>query len=271
MNESTLQPGLLPQSKLWHMALRLGPESIEALFLPPVSSHPPVWRSVEVSQSSPSRLKDVQDAIYDNPLLLSEFKAIDCVVATSRALMLPRAIADDEQLAKAAIETVWDHPADHLHVAECGVENAVAVMALDRETESFLTRTFYDVRLSHPLGLLTKMVSLQSAESPVMLASCRRGGVDVVACSGKRLLLANSFSSEVTVDTLYYIAACLNQLGRSEKCNVALRICGSAELLAEARRLLPHHDPAPFVLPSELWGAGSEANNIPPELLAVTL
>lgn len=271
MNESTLQPGLLPQSRLWHMALRLGPESIEALFLPPVSSHPPVWRSVEVNPSSPSRLKDLQDAIYDNPLLLCEFKVIDCVVATSRALMLPRAIASDESLAKAAIETVWNITPDHLYVSECGVENAVAVMALDKDTESFLTRTFYNVRLSHPLALLTKMVSMSSEASPVMLASCRRGGVDVVACSGRRLLLANSFSSDVAVDTLYYISACLKRISRSEGKDVALRICGSAELLAESRRLFPDHEPAPFVLPSELWGAGSEANNIPPELLAVTL
>lgn len=151
------------------------------------------------------------------------------------------------------------------------MENAVAVMALDRDTESFLTRTFYNVKLNHPLGLLTKMLSVSSGPSPVMLASCRRGGVDVVACSGKRLLLANSFNSDVDVDTLYYISACLKQISRSENCDVALRICGSADLLTEARRLLPHHDTAPFVLPSELWGAGSEAHNIPPELLAVTL
>lgn len=207
-----LERDMIAQPGLWRLVMLVGARRLDVTLLPPVESESLIYRSLLLDPEAPNHTKAVEEAIYGNPLLLSDFRTVTCLIDTRQALVVPSSLdADDRALLLRRAFLLDEAEPISARTADPAAD---VVMAMDRELEGFLRRTFYNVRFEHSLAPLTRaLVADPTILGPRIYALCRREGVDVVAADGQRLLMANSFECESSDDAAYYVLAVRQVLG----------------------------------------------------------
>lgn len=268
MTSGILEKDLIPQSQLWSIALGIGTGALDVLLFPPVSSEPVIHRRVPLTASDDS-VRSVEDAIYGNPLLLSDFRAVTCAVPMGRFMILPSDVAADSSLRREVFSTA--HPGSEdleLLVLPTDASNAVVVAGVERPLSGFLRRSFYNIRLTHPMvALINHTVALCRGREPAMLVRLEDDYADVTATAGKKLLLANRYRISAPIDAAYYVLATRKRLGISPE--APLRIAGNVENRHKLGDILRPYlsDVADLQLPPRLWQAGTPALTAPLNLL----
>lgn len=268
MTSGILEKDLIPQSQLWSIALGIGTGALDVLLFPPVSSESVIHRRVPLAASDDS-VRSVEDAIYGNPLLLSDFRTVTCAVPMGRFMILPSDVAADSSLRREVFSTA--HPGSEdleLLVLPTDASNAVVVAGVDRPLSGFLRRSFYNIRLTHPMvALINHTVALCRGRELAMLVRLEDDYADVTATAGKKLLLANRYRISAPIDAAYYVLATRKRLGISPE--APLRIAGNVENRHKLGDILRPYlsDVADLQLPPRLWQAGTPALTAPLNLL----
>lgn len=236
INQQPLDKDLIAQPHLWRLVMLVGPTRLEVLMLPPVESEEAVYRSISLDGEAESQSKAVEDAIYANPLLLSDFKSVTCLVDTPSAMAVPTEIspADYDLLCGKAFGV--DDPS--VVVSPTGTDTAVMLMSVDARLRGFVSRTFYNVRFAHHLAPLCRYLAAVNGEAGVRLyALLRSDAVDVVALDGRRLLCVNTFECGAAADAVYYILAVARLLGIEER-EGRIVTGGQGPMATEAEQML---------------------------------
>lgn len=268
MASGILDKDLIPQSHLWSMALGIEPRAIDVILFPPVPSEPVIHRSIAIDPTT-SVCKSVEDAVYCNPLLLSDFNNIVCSLPTDPFMILPPDVAADSRLCRRAFTLAHpDSDSSELTVINTPAENASVVSAADSMLTGFLRRSFYNVRFTHPFVELTAQAcSLSTNNMPAMLVRLAGDFADVVAAKDKRLLMANRYRITAPIDAAYYVLASRKSLGISAE--APLRLAGPVESRRSLGDILRPYlsDVADLALSPRLWQAGTPALTAPLHLL----
>lgn len=274
MATGILEKDLIPQSHLWKMGLGIEARSLEVVLFPPVASEPIIHRSIALDPTA-TPLKAVEDAVYENPLLLSEFRETVCVAGSEKFMVVPPEVAADATLRRSAFGTL--NPADDGQVLldfETAARNASVVAGIDQDMYGFLKRSFYNTGFSQPMVALINHVCWLSGDADgavMMLVRFRDEKIDLVCAQGDKLLLANSFRITAPIDAAYYILATRKNLGIAP--DGALRLAGPVEQRRHAADILRPYlsDVADLPLPSRLWQSGAPALTAPLDLLLLPL
>ncbi|MBD5422150.1 MAG: DUF3822 family protein [Bacteroides sp.] len=217
MISTPLDKEMISQPELWRLTLLLKPGRLDVALYPPVPREEMIWRSFEFDAAAPSPLRAIEDVIYANPLLFSDFKQVDCLIDNCPAILLPAALGPDD-LALAYDRSTAIGSSDSLDDPEIypsGCDSTVVVLRQQAEIKAFLLRTFYNIRFHSRLAALTSYL-LSANDMPAQSALyvfAREGRLTLIAADGPRLLLANDFSYETETDALYYILAVRRMLG----------------------------------------------------------
>lgn len=267
MLHASLDKDLIPQSDLWTMAFGISSSAIDVVLFPPVRSEPVIHRTVPLDMTA-DECRAVEEAVYDNPLLLSEFKDIRCSLPGGCFMILPPEVATDRKLVARMFRL--EHPdATGVEpvVLETAASNAVVVAGVSPELYGFLRRSFYRVRFTHPLVPLIDSLCRQSGDSASMLVRITPDSVDVVVVEGRRLLMANTFRITAPIDAAYYVMAGRKSLGLDT--SVPLRIAGQVDLRRQVADILRPYlaDLSDYSMPPRLWQAGTAALTAPLHLI----
>lgn len=274
MDKQRLTKDMIATPGVWRLALRIEPEALHVVLYSTVEDNTLIYRVLPLDKAIPSRLRRVEEAIYSNPLLLSDFARVYCVVATDCYLVTPTEISADADDCAALLSGAFPDFSGEVISNSLGTSNAILLMGLDRELAAFLNRTFVSPRIYHPLSPLSRYFILTGARgnNPRMYAHLRGGSIDIIAADKGELLLANTFRYNSINDATYYIMACRRQLGMSDT-DDELYIAGDSEgreqLTAPLRQYLSRLMPAIF--PSSMYKAGGEAMKAPFDLIALPL
>lgn len=258
------------------MSLLISSRSIEALFTPPVATDEVIYRSITLDPAAPSHLRAVEDAVYDNPLLLCPFRHTSVLIDTDRFSLLPDEIATTDR-AQRAMQLIADiAPMPGVTVVRASrLDNPALMMEVDSSMAGFLRRTFFSVELSHPLAPVAAYFTAPDNIRPCMAAALRPGGrMDIVATDSSSLLMANTFSYEAVDDAAYFILASRASLGQEP--DTPLFIAASPEersLLASVltRAVADINIPAALPYPAELWRSGAALATAPLPLILTNL
>ncbi len=252
MLQAKLEKDLIAQPELWRLALMIGQDSLDVALYPPVAREEIVWRSFPFDPNAPSRLKAIEDIIYDNPLLLSDFRKIDCVIDSRSRLIVPACATTEqyEMLFAAACPS-----ADSMELTAYPI-NAEAIMleGLEPEVTAFIRRTFFNVRLHGRIPLLatyflSRTDGLRSKRAIVLVRDNR---LTLIAINNDRLLAANDFRFNEIADAAYYVMASFSNIGfRPEDADFDLALHGqsltaSDSLASVLRNYLTEIRPVPF-------------------------
>lgn len=261
MKASRLTPDLAPADLTrWHLTLLVSPAALSALILGPKGPD----RAV-IAYSEPltdSSLETLENAIYDNPLLLSDFEQVRILISTSQRIIVPDTIPAemDEEIVRTMLP---DSEGPRRLISASGPDGGRIVAALDSETLSFIRRSFPDAKITLAMAALIEAVAaMRPADGPVNVALTEPGELSVICFDAEgRLSFANRFEVDGASDCAYFILAALGPEAES------LSIGGDPDLrnetLEQLRVAAPRFQPTPLFLAPEIAELRRHADNIP--------
>lgn len=217
MLQGKLDKDLIAQPELWRLCIMPQTRSLEIALYPPVAREEIIYRSLPFDAGTSGPGKALEDAIYDNPLLLSDFRHIDCIIDTSKRLILPSHVSDEHYptLLAQTLPSLSDGD-EIMQFPLC--DSARLLVGADAGWTGFLRRTFYNIRFHSRLALLTRyfMDRDLGLKTRRMIAIIRDRRLTVIAIDGDRFRLANNFSYDTNADAAYYLLSCSSILGFSD-------------------------------------------------------
>ncbi|MBD5352265.1 MAG: DUF3822 family protein [Bacteroides sp.] len=264
MNASRLTPDLAPADlTAWQLTVKVTPGALSALILGPEGPD----RAV-IAHSQPladETLESLENAIYDNPLMLSDFGRVNILIASSQRVIIPDSIPEsmDEEI----VRTMLPDSEGPRRIISSPLPGAIRVLAaIDSETLSFIRRTFPDGKISLAIAAIANSAeSLRPDGEPLNLAITEPGELCIVSLDADgRLTFANRFEVDCAPDCAYFILAALGPQARS------LTIGGNADLRNETidqlRMAAPDFEPTPLFLSPETAELRRHAETIPLDL-----
>lgn len=269
MSASALEASMIQQPELWRLTMLLRDDSIEVAIIPPVESEDVIYRSLMFDPGRPV-LRSLEDIIYGNPLLLSDFKRVECIIDTDASLIAPAEVspADYELLLQHATGT--DADAMVVNASPTGTDTAVALSSLEADTRAFLTRTFFNIRFDSSIAVLCRhfaSMNPDAATGHAIMVAFRSGRIDIVALEQGRLLTANTIVTGNDSDSAFFIAATFHEFGIPA--DTPVLCCGDFATAGRVAELL-QPDGIVFndmTLPPLRFRASQAALQMPPQLL----
>lgn len=161
---------------------------------------------VSMDARNPGLLRRIEDAVYDNPILLEEF-ATDIIIATERFTLIPSPLETDAAENEAIFTTAIGGDADMPMVSPLG--SATILYSLEPGLEDFISRTFAGARTMHHLVPAALHFGRSPQGGTTLYADIRAGWIDMLAFRNKELIMACSQRWRDPADAAYYIfAAC---------------------------------------------------------------
>lgn len=263
MEQAILSKDMIPQPELWRCAMEIGSDRLDVALFPPVATERLIHRTILLNPDASFHEKAVQEAIYVNPLLLSDFARIDVVIDNSEFAVVPSVTAhnvEPEAILEAASFDLMDKIAEISHPDE----SISIVFAVPAPLAGFIRRTFFNVRINHSLAPLVAARPLTSA----IFASVTDSKVDLIATDGNNLLLANSFRCATPEDATYYIVAVRNNLPVEQP---KIILAGNGSKTDTIEKYLTKYAVAPerAEVPTALARLGKDAMTLPQSLTAL--
>lgn len=273
MEQSKLDKDLIQEPRLWRLALRIDEKMLHVVLFCKVEDNSLIYRQIPLDQAAPSQQKAIEEAIYDNPLLLSDFAHIDCIVETTVFTIVPSEITDAELRRKIFNETFPSFDGSIVE-NELSELKATIMMGLDEQLVNFLRRTFNNPSVLHHLTPLCTYFNRKSrlGNSGKMYAYLRPDRLDILSFGKDSLRLANTFAFRDPIDALYYILACRDMLQLDPSADEML-IAGDTALRETITPTLREYLAyvMPVIFPSAMFKAGKDALNAPFDLIVLPL
>lgn len=267
---SNLVSSLISDPLQSHMALSIAARSIDAAIFPIDGNGPLISRHIDIDADSLSAL---EDTVYNNPLLLSDFGKIDVLIDTMRFMVVPDHVASSSDLRSLLIDSFWPgEPLDAL-------DNSIAatpytlLAAVDRKLLTFIRRTFSLSSVKHRICPFLNFCVRDSktAEGAKMYLNLHANTTDIVYLKDGELIKANTFATAAVTDTIYYVMLMASTQGFDYKTD-ELVLCGDSglreELMPELRKYIRYVMPEMSI--ATRYGTQAIDLQVPFELLCLS-
>lgn len=253
--------------------IRIGTTGMDVMIYNPLEDNSLLLRHCELPADGNERLKAIETFIYDNPLLLSNFKTVTAIIESRSFLTVPEALAEAcdpmSLLCEADIDT--DRRAAVIEDT-LGSFGARILTPLASPIANFLRRTFPNIRIHNALLPLTRYchANLTKGNTVKAFINLRSESLDIVVMSSNTLHLINRFEYRDINDAAFYILSCTEE--PADEISEIL-IGGDREqrdgLMPLLRKFRPYV--MPMIFPSAMFRAGSDAMKSPFDLIILPL
>lgn len=273
MNQGALNRELISEPHLWRLALRIDESALHVVLFCTIEDNSLIYREIVLDKAAPDRLKALEAAVYENPLLLADFAKVDCVVETACFTIVPASITSDEVREK-IMTRMFDGFDGEILANDLPGQNATVLMGLDAEMAGFLRRSFNNPRIHHHLAPLCRYFHGKSrlGNTCKMYAYMRHDRMDVMAFGKDTLSLANTFTYRDPMDAVYYILSCRKMLGLDAVSDELFLSGDNASREAVTPVLRKYIGCVmPVIFPSSMFKAGKDSMNAPFDLIVLPL
>lgn len=267
---------LVSDPSICNLLLRVGTGTLDVALYSVTGDNTLLYRSYPLSDPSRSAVGMIEDIIYDNPLLLSDFRRTYCIAETRRSLTVPTDGGKPEEAGMAGmLARLYPDLEGETIVSRNATSNSAFVYALPRDLLGFLRRTYpAGLTVESHLTALTRYFATRpgGGNSIRAVANLRADSLDIVVLSGSRLLMANTFACPHLTDALYYILASRHQLGLDPRTDAMLLAGNQAmreQLTPIFARVCGKGDACN--LPPQMFRAGKEALEAPFDMIVSPL
>ena len=270
-----LEPDLVPNPQTCRMALRVSPTALDVVIVSRVNDNALIWRRLPFPDAGATvSVRALEEAVYDNRLLLSDFSTVDVLIDTPRFMAIPIGIATDAGKVEEIFGALYPHEEQDVIVSAATDDAAIAFSAEPALT-AFLRRTFgAGVRISHVLTPLVRFFAIKTRLGNSCKLHLHLDGnrASLVAFGREGLLMANTFTVTAAEDAVFYTLSAARHL---EFDNAADRLILSGDsalrdsVLPLLRRSVSYV--MPLIFPSDIFKLGRDALRAPFELIALPL
>lgn len=253
----------------WELLVSIGDKRVDYILYTPSVTGSLVVGGVDCVDDS---LQALEDAIYDTPELLGEYKRVRVLVQSQRFVILPGDTADDDSIRLLSEAFPGDNGDTALcALSQCGVKIAYL---MPQGMSAFIGRTFSYPEVSHRLLPLCEHCAQQQSGIEVsrMCLNFQQDRMDVIVCRGNALQLANIFMFNNARDAVYFAMAAWRACGLNQL-NDELLLMGERETCAELTPVLREYVKSvmPAEFPAEAMRLGRNAMQVPLELILLAL
>lgn len=202
MEHEILSKDMIPQPELWRCAIELDKDRMYVALFPPVETEHLIHRTILLNPDAPTLDKAVQEAVYANPLLLSDFAHIDILIDTTDFCIVPESTAQSTGAVQILTAACIDLENKSPEMCQASPDYSIAY-AIDSSLAGFIRRTFFNVHLAHSLAPLIS----NPPEATAIFAAIESGKVMITAFADSKLLFANLFRCSGAEDATYFISA----------------------------------------------------------------
>lgn len=217
-NLPPLTPDLISDPKMHRLGLMVSESSVHVTVSSRINENECVTRTIEFKPEASDAVAALEEAVYDNPLLIADFHAVDVIVDNNRFFVMDIEKATEQEIRR-RIDALWP-PERHKEefqplVSEIEENRTVLVSAIPRKLLSFLRRTWNSPVIMHRMAVLSRYHALKNhlgnmGKIHIRLLPER---LDIVAFGRDGLLLANSFAINAVDDAVYYTLMAAQHLG----------------------------------------------------------
>lgn len=270
---------MIKTPSLWRLSIEVHSGFVDVVMYSPFEENSLIYERLPLD-SALSPLAAFEELIYENPLLLSDFRKTDIVVDTPRYAFLPSESVD-EDVCGVVVDTIWSDV--DLVVKGVAIDDTsdTLVMGIDPGLSAFISRTFLETEPTHPVAVLAKYFRRLSAQGNTgkIYARLGRDSVDVIAFSptdvrdgASPLRIACTYPVATVDDAAYFVLASAKQAGFDLERDEIL-LCGDSKIREELTPKLRAFAKyvMPVIFPSEIFKAGKAALNAPFELVILPL
>lgn len=240
------------------------------LAAPPAAAAAGAPRAADPALAGEPLARALEEAVYDNPVLLAGFDRVDVVVATPWLALLPgelSALGEARAAVARASMPAEACDADLVEMDPAAPGAPAFAMAADPRLVGFLRRTFSNPRFHHPLEAMCAWFCAANpagaARAGRMLAHFAPGRLDLLAMGDEGPSFANSFACADPLDAVYYVLAVRASLGIDA--DGELLLCGAApgrdDAVGVLRRYVRYAMPLP---PLAVPAVAATAADAPP-------
>lgn len=274
MLENRLDKDLIQDASLYVMLLRLSRTAVDVVIYSPLVDNSLIYRSFPTSGSD-SEVRALENVVYDNPLMLADFRSRIILTDSPRWSLCPsECLDDDSRCADAMMRLQWPDMDGESHSASTSFHGVEIVYSVDSRLAGFVKRTFPGTIIEpHILPLLRYCSSrMGRANSKRMLVNLRPTEADILVADGSSLRQGVTVNFNTTSDLLYHILTSAQAAGLDQRADELL-LCGSRQLREELTPMLRtyHARVMPVIFPPEMFRAGREAMNAPFDLIITPL
>ena len=249
MNTSSTQP-VISRPERWTLLLGLYPKALHyAAYCP---AEPQSLIAAELQLNPDDYLRSLEDAVYDNAVLLSDFGSVRVACQAQRFIFAPAATEEEPDL-EAMFRQFF--PDDEGELIACAMPRSGyrAAFSLPTGVKGFLQRTFNNPPVALHLAPLAEYLigHNTAADSQRLYINLHHDSADMLAFGNGRLLLCNSYPIRSEKDAVYYTISILDTLRLdAEHTEVhlagdsALREAAAEELRQFVRYVMPLSYPA---------------------------
>ncbi len=193
----------IQQPELWTLQLSLSARAIDYILFTEAHADSLIMGRIELDLSSGSYLKAVENAVYDNPVLLDDYRRVRVVVSSQHFVVLPAGY--DEIAGEEALRATY--PDCDGDVARCELRRCGVVIAFEvpRGVLGFLQRTFSTPPVFHHLHPLCEHYKRLNEGSEIsrMFLNMGESHMDMVVYKGGEIVMANAYDYRSAQDAAY--------------------------------------------------------------------
>ncbi len=273
MDDTSLQPSLVPHPRHSRLALRLCNDYIDVVVISCVEDNSLIWHRIKLDPAAESPVKALEDAIYQNPMLLVDFSAIDILIDSKRRMVFPADQADPDNINRVFAE-LYPELKFEIVTSTVYTDGTVVAIADDEERIKFLRRTFNNPRIADRIAPLCQYFGIKNrlGNAGKFHVHLSQNSIDIIAFGTEGLLMANTFESDNVNDDLYYILAAARALS-FDNSNDQMLLSGDTARREELIPLLRQYVGyvMPVIFPSAMFKAGKDSLSAPFELITIPL
>lgn len=228
--------------EIWQLMLTVGMRGLAASFYNRNTHRLEAYMSRSWECADADVLKNIEDAIYDDPLLPAGYDA-SILIRPKGTLLVPAALCDPEDTAaiRRALDTV--DAAEQKDVWHDSLQGGVSVIySTPRGVKDFLSRTYLTENMRHVISPMADWCRAKAlAEGgEKMWVHLSDGVIDIAAFRNGELIHTGSWYCNAGADTVYYILFAWHAL-KFDSTRAELRISGKSELRNKVMSPLRKH------------------------------
>lgn len=214
--------------ELWELLISIADKQVDYILYTPTVANSLIIGEKALLDTS---LQALEDAIYETPLLLGDYRRTRVLVHSSQFVLLPADTADTD------CEALLRHafPGDDGDAAVCPMplNGAKVACLLPRGMQAFLGRTFnFPVVYHHLVPLCEHFKGLNRAnDSSRMFLNLSEGNMDIVIYRNGELHCANTYPFTNTEDATYFALNAWRSWGLDQLTD-ELQLTGDRAMLA---------------------------------------
>lgn len=266
---------MIRDAGLWSLYVGLDADRLDVMAYCPLEDRSLLSATIQLDPAT-DYVEAVEEAVYDNPLLLNRFKKVTVINRGDAHTLLPAGLpAEDPALAADILAEMTGDRDGHPVFDPLPLLDATTGHTVPGGVYNFLTRTFGpDLHIIHRLSVMARYChgTHRGAGSLTSHVAVRPGSIDIILYRADRMLLANTYRWTEPLDAVYYILATRSAFDIDAKSPVVMS--GDREAREQLMPLLRQYLTAvmPAVFPAAMFRAGGQtAMNAPLDLILMPL